>query len=101
MASPEPSSPLKRMASETSELEAPASKRLRGNLLRYHSFQPYQETADQDSALLPQPAIDQLLSRSISLVLSHDGMEMADPVALESFRAQVEECGLFSRPPGL
>lgn len=37
-------------------------------------------------------AIQNELSRSIALVLEAVGFERADPVALESFRALVEEC---------
>lgn len=43
--------------------------------------------ATQDSAL-----IDQQLERSIGLVLNNTGFELADPLAMGSFRHGVEEC---------
>jgi hypothetical protein len=90
------SSPLKRTLPQTGEPAAQASpsKRLRKPYAHHHSFQAYQEEILDQSTFFDRESIDQLLRRSIGLVLRHDGFEIADPVALESFRAEVEECEL-------
>jgi hypothetical protein len=64
----------------------------RQHYVHHHSFQPFQAEIMNLSIVMDQESIDHLVRRSIALVLRHDGFTSADPVAMESFRALVEEC---------
>lgn len=88
MAPIQPQPSLKRSSTSDQDLTEPAPKRRQ----HYHHHHRLREPmapaiATQDSAL-----IDQQLERSIGLVLDNTGFELADPLALGSFRHGVEEC---------
>lgn len=88
MAPIEPEPSLKRASPSDHDNNEPAPKR-RQHYHRHHRLREpvTPATAVQDSAL-----IDQQLERSIGLVLNNSGFEIADPLALSSFRHGVEEC---------
>lgn len=82
--------PLKRTASDAGYKEQTRSKRR-----VHHSLHWRQDTAGVSiAASQDDELIQSLLSRSIVLALQAVGFEQADPVAVESFRAEVEECRL-------
>lgn len=94
---PSPPSTLKRSSPSDFELTPPAKRqdrRKRHHALRYSQL-PHQDTASisQDESIVPT-----LLSRSVSLALGAVGFKGADPVAVESFRAQAEECKPTIKP---
>lgn len=82
--------PLKRTAADAGYHEpAPSKRRI------HHSLHWQQDTAGLSVATCQDDELIQsLLSRSIVLALKAVGFEQADPVAVESFRAEVEECML-------
>ena len=83
---------LKRSASPN-DFDRPAAKKRNLGPLRHHEITwnfdgrggPYVPYHSGDS-------VDSLLTRSISLALDAVGFEAADPLAIESFRQEVEEC---------
>ena len=81
---------LKRTATDAGHHEpAPSKRRV------HHSIRWQQDTAGLSIATSQDDELIQsLLSRSIVLALEAVGFERADPVAIESFRAEVEECRL-------
>ncbi len=89
---PSPSSSLKR-TSPAEHRETPPSKRQRQGLKHHHQLR-HTQRSHNGIASVPQDEslIQTLLSRSVGLALDAVGFDGADPVAAESFRAQVEEC---------
>lgn len=84
---------LKR-SSSTANLDLPTAKKQHLRPARHHhklQWKPHEATRHQ---LSPQDEESArfLLTRSIALALEAVGFESADPVAIESFRAEVEEC---------
>ena len=86
---------LKRTATDAG-FDAPAPSKSRLTSIRHHSlsFQP-----DNGARLLgicqDNEVIQSLLSSSIVRVLEAVGFHEANPVAVESFKAEVEECELL------
>jgi hypothetical protein len=99
--SPNPLPSQKRSLSQDDDPDTPAPKRLRLPYHHYHTFQPYQRDILKHDTFFERETINQLLCRSIGIVLNHDGFEAADPVALESFRAMTEECSYSIRSSAL
>ena len=84
--------PLKR-SSSTADFDIPFSKKQQFQSLRLHRpAYPPNQPIDKHSSCQDEPSIQALLSRSIGLALETVGFESADPVAVESFRAEAEEC---------
>jgi hypothetical protein len=77
----------------TADLDAPAAKKRCTGLVRHHRIK---SNLDRNGPLfLPcqdGEVIESLLTRSISLALEVVGFDAVDPIAIESFRAEVEEC---------
>ncbi len=87
---PSPPSSLKRASPSDIELTPPTKRqdrRKRHHALRYSQLHKGSASITQDDSI-----IQNLLSRSVSLALDAVGFDGADPVAVESFRAQTEEC---------
>ena len=84
---------LKRSSLEAGldEREFPSKKRI--SFSHHHSLHWRPQAADLAAAVCPDhDAIQSLLSRSIALVLDVVGFKHAEPVAIESFRADVQAC---------
>ena len=81
--------------STTAEFETPVAKKQNIGRSRHHkpSWDPSRsrrlETPYQD-----EEAMQALLIRSITMALAVVGFEAAEPTAIESFRADVEECAI-------
>lgn len=77
----------------TADLDAPVAKKRCTGLVHHHRLK---WSLDRTGPLfLPcqdEEVIQSLLTRSISLALEAVGFDAVDPVAIESFRAEVEEC---------
>ena len=83
---------LKRTSS-VAEFDTPAAKKLNRGPLRHH--RPLWDLHRQqrlNTLWQDQEAAQSMLTRSIGLALHAVGFEVADPVAIESFRCDVEEC---------
>ena len=77
----------------TADLDAPPAKRQCSGLVHRHKLKWNLESSGPLFWLCQDEEITQsLLTRSISLALEAVGFVAADPVAIESFRAEVEEC---------
>lgn len=76
----------------TADLDLPPAKRQHLRLARHHklSWVPNEDIRVQSSPQNEESA-QFLLTRSIALALEAVGFESADPVAIESFRAETEE----------
>ena len=86
------SHPLKRTSS-TAEFDIPAAKKLNRGPLRHHKpLWDLQREQRLNTLWQDQEAAQSMLTRSIGLALHAVGFEAADPVAIESFRCDVEEC---------
>ena len=84
---------LKRSSLEAGldEPEYPSQKRI--SFSRHHSVHWRPQATDLAAAVCPDhSAIQSLLSRCIALALDVVGFEHAEPVAIESFRADVQAC---------
>lgn len=87
--------PLKR-TSTIAGFDAPAINKHGLHSLKHHSLHWHQDGADLHSGICQDDEVMQsLLARSILLALEAVGFEHADPVAVESFKAEVEECELL------
>ena len=85
-------SPLKRNAT-TANFDLPAAKKQHVRPARHHKLQwGPSEAARHQFAPQHEECAHSLLTRSIALALEAVGFESADPVAIESFRAETEEC---------
>ena len=84
--------PIKR-TSTVAEFDNPVAKKLHRESLRRHAptwnldHHRRQEAPCQDGEI-----VQHLLTRSVSLALAAVGFDAAEPRAMESFRAEVEEC---------
>lgn len=89
--------PSLKRTSTAAELETPIAKKQNLGTLRHHK-----PTWDLNRSKKPEPpsqdgkSIQSLLTRSIALALDAVGFEAAEPVAMESFRAEVEECTILT-----
>lgn len=91
------SHPLKRTSS-IAEFDTPAAKKLNRGPLRHHRpLWDLQREQRLNMLWQDQEAPQSMLTRSIGLALHAVGFEAADPVAIESFRCDVEECMHSSR----
>lgn len=87
---PEPS--LKRSSSSLSDgLDESAPKRQKRIYHHHHSLLTPVRLALTEAAITDSVAVDQLLKRSIGQMLAQAGFDLADPVALDSFRNATEE----------
>lgn len=66
--------------------EEPAAKRR-----QIHHHLHYKQDVGSEE-ILPEQDVHALLTRSLTMALAVVGFDAVDPVALESFRAEVEEC---------
>ena len=83
---------LKRTSS-IAEFDIPAAKKLNRGSLRHHKLVwDLQREQRLNTIWQDQEAAQSMLTRSIGLALHAVGFEAADPVAIESFRCDVEEC---------
>ncbi len=81
----------------TRDLNAPPAKKHCPGLVHHHKIKwNLDRTGPLFSPCQDEEIIQSLLTRSISLALEAVGFEAADLVAIESFRAGVEECNLGS-----
>ena len=86
------SHPLKRTSS-TADFDTPAAKKLNRGPFRHHrALWDLQREQRLNTLWQDQEAAQSMLTRSIGLALYAVGFEAADPVAIESFRCDVEEC---------
>ena len=77
----------------TADLDAPAAKKHCPGLAHRHKLRWNPErTGLLFSPCQDEEIVQSLLTRSISLALEAVGFEAADPIAIESFRAEVDEC---------
>lgn len=76
--------------STTANFELPSTKKQYFRHGRHHklTWRPDETIRHQ----LPAESAQTLLTRSIALALEAVGFQGADPVAIESFRAETEEC---------
>ena len=79
--------------STTADFDLPSTKKQRSRPPRHHKliWGPT-EAIRQQACLQDEESAQALLMRSIALALEAVGFEGADPVAIESFRAETEEC---------
>ncbi|KAK0517363.1 hypothetical protein JMJ35_000518 [Cladonia borealis] len=85
------SHPLKRTSS-TADFDTPAAKKLNRGPFRHHrALWDLQREQRLNTLWQDQEAAQSMLTRSIGLALHAVGFEAADPVAIESFRCDVEE----------
>lgn len=83
---------LKRTSS-TAEFNTPAAKKLnRGPIKHHKATWDIQRELRLTSSWQDEESAQSLLTRLIGLALDAVGFEAADPVAIESFRCDVEEC---------
>jgi transcription initiation factor TFIID subunit 8 len=88
---------VKRTSTEA-EFDVPfAKKQNRGNLRHHKPVWDLQRTVRLASPSQDEEKIHVLLTRSLALALEVAGFEGADPTAMESFRAEVEECRIWLR----
>lgn len=83
---------LLKRSSTTADLEMPLAKKQNLGNLRHH-----QPTWDLCRLREPVPCLEEdsvhsLLTRSIALALNAVGFEAAEPLAIESFGAEAQEC---------
>lgn len=84
--------PRKR-SSTAAELNAPTAKRPHLPQIRHHKLSlNLGDVGEQSLPSQDQDSIHSLLARSISLALETVGFQGAEPVAIEGFRAEAEEC---------
>ena len=77
----------------TADLDTPAAKKHCSGLAHHHKPKwNLKTTGLLFSPIQDEEVIQSLLTRSISLALEAVGFEAAEAVAIESFRAEVEEC---------
>jgi hypothetical protein len=83
---------VKRTSTEAGfDVSVPGKQRLIHSY--HHKLHWKQQVSGEAARICQHDAVIQLqLLRAISLALEAVGFEHADPVALESFRAEVEEC---------
>ena len=75
------------------DLDAPAAKKHCPGLAHRHKLKwNHERTGPLFSPCQDEEVIQSLLTRSISLALEAVGFGAADPMAIEGFRAKVEEC---------
>lgn len=85
--------PSSKRTSTTAEFETSVAKKQNRGTWRHHKTTWNLESSRRfDAPCQDDEAIQSLLSRSIGLALDAVGFEAAEIIALESFRAQVEEC---------
>lgn len=85
--------PSFKRTSTTAEFEFPVAKKQNRGTWHHHKPTWNLESSRRFNApCQDDKAIQSLLSRSIGLALDAVGFEAAESIALESFRAQVEEC---------
>lgn len=85
--------PSSKRTSSTAEFETSVAKRRNLGLLQHHK--PIWDSNSSrrfDAPCQDGEVLQSLLTRSIGLALDAVGFEAAEPVAMESFRAEVEEC---------
>ena len=82
----------KRSASDA-HLDNPSRKKIQSRQSRHHkaTWDP-QQSQRRDASLQDGDTAEALLTRAISLALEAVGFEAVGPMALESFRMNVEEC---------
>ncbi|KAI9926103.1 hypothetical protein ASPWEDRAFT_107543 [Aspergillus wentii DTO 134E9] len=88
-----PSEPvIKRSTSSFSErLDGSDTKRVKRVYHHHHRLQSSVVTSLQEPAIADESCIDHLMNRSIGQTLQESGFDLADPVALDSFRNAAEE----------
>lgn len=88
--------------STVAELNIPNAKRLKHGH-GHHHIARWNPTASKnlESPVHNQDAMQFLLTRSIGLALDAVGFAGASPIAIESFRAEVEECTQHSYSNGI
>lgn len=84
--------PVKRTSTEA-EFDVPfAKKQNRGNLRHHKPAWDLQKPARLASPSQDEEEIQTLLTRSLALALGVAGFEAAEPMAMASFQAEVQEC---------
>lgn len=84
---------LKRSSASLSQnSEEPDTKRLRRQYHHHHRLQKPVITGLVEPAITDNVRVDQLMDRVIGRSLRDCGFDLADPVALDSFRNAAEEC---------
>lgn len=84
---------LKRPSSSLSELpNESASKRLKRPYHHHHRLQCPVIPIQPEPAITDDICVDHLMNRAIGQSLREAGFDLADPVALDSFRNATEEC---------
>lgn len=84
--------PSLKRSSTTADLETPLAKKQNLGNLRHH--QPTWDLCRlrEQGPCLEQDSVHSLLTRSIALALNAVGFEAAEPLAIESFGAEAQEC---------
>lgn len=95
--------PSLKRTSTTADLETPVAKKQ--NLVNLRHHQPTWDLSrlgKLDLPCLEEDLVHSLLTRSIALALKAVGFEAAEPLAIESFGAEAQECrcllSIFDRP---
>lgn len=85
--------PSSKRNSTAAEFDLPPAKRQNFQRIRHHklTWSPDDDVRRQE---YPQDeeSVQALLSRSVALALEAVGFDGADPLAIEAFRAEAEEC---------
>lgn len=90
-----PSTPhsLKRPSPDSDDQRPPSIKKQKVEYRRVHRLQSPLDVAALDSGVIADDAsVDQLLNMAIGTSLRTAGFDLAEPVAMDSFRDSVEEC---------
>jgi len=88
-----PSPAVKRLFSEVPEqTTGNNAKRIKRPYYHHHRLQEPVNPGLPEPAIADDSYVDQVMNRTISHSLRECGFEIADPLALESFRDAAEEC---------
>lgn len=85
--------PSLKRTSTTADLETPVAKKQNlGNLRHHQPTWDLTRLRKLDPPCLEEDLVHSLLTRSIALALNAVGFEAAEPLAIESFGAEAQEC---------
>lgn len=85
--------PSLKRTSTTAELETPVAKKQNlGNLRHHQPTWDLNRLRKLDPPCLEEDLVHSLLTRAIALALNAVGFEAAEPLAIESFGAETQEC---------
>jgi hypothetical protein len=76
-----------------SDADGSSAKQHRTSTVLHHHSVHYKQYVPSEGQIESE-AVQTMMKRSLALALKHVGFDGADPVAMESFCAEVDECKL-------